>query len=114
MIFDKELDYLGPLGADGVAMASNSVSVQLQLLRAGGGIGIAHDFALPFAPELRRVLVDDLSLKRSFYLVRHAADKQSERLNRFAKELIRSLALKAEQLALDRAHALLADIAILA
>ena len=72
-------------------MASNSVSVQLQMLRAGGGIGIAHDFALPFAPELRRVLVDDLSLKRSFYLVRHAADKQSERLNRFAKELIGGL-----------------------
>ena len=30
MIFDKELDYLGALGANGVPLASNSVSVQLQ------------------------------------------------------------------------------------
>mgnify|MGYP006178248571 CR=1 FL=1 len=36
MIFDKELDYLGPLGANTPPMASNSVSVQLNFLRAGG------------------------------------------------------------------------------
>ncbi len=94
MIFDKELDYLGPLAADGVRMASNSVAVQLQMLRARGGIGIVHDFALPSAPELRRVLTDALSLTRSFYLVRHAADRPSERLTRFAEALM--IALKAE------------------
>ena len=87
MIFDSALDYLGPLAAEGVQMASNSVSVQLQMLRAGGGIGIVHDFALPFAPELRRVLMDQVSLVRSFYLVRHAADRRSDRLNRFAAAL---------------------------
>ncbi len=87
MIFDSALDYLGPLAADGVQMASNSVSVQLQMLRAGGGIGIAHDFALPFSPDVRRVLVDELSLVRSFYLVRHTADRRSDRLQRFATAL---------------------------
>ena len=87
MIFDSALDYLGPLAAEGVQMASNSVSVQLQMLRAGGGIGIVHDFALPFAPELRRVLMDQVSLVRSFYLVRHVADRRSDRLNRFADAL---------------------------
>ena len=91
MIFDKELDYLGPLADGGVPMASNSVSVQLQMLRAGAGIGIVHDFALPFAPELRRVLTGELSLTRSFFLVRHAADQPSERLGRLAALLTAGL-----------------------
>ena len=91
MIFDKELDYLGPLAAGGVPMASNSVSVQLQMLRAGGGIGIVHDFALPSAPELRRVLTQAVSLTRSFYLVRHRADQRSERLDTFATALMAGL-----------------------
>lgn len=93
MIFDKELDYLGVLGQGGVPRASNSVAVQLQMLRQGG-VGIVHDFAMPWAPELRRVLMDDVSLSRSFYLVRHAADRRSERLSRFATAL--SAQLKAE------------------
>ena len=90
MIFDKELDYLGALGAQGVQMASNSVSVQLQMLRVGG-VGIVHDFALPIAPELRRVLTGAVSLTRAFYLVRHAADRRSDRINRFAVALIAGL-----------------------
>ena len=91
MIFDAALDYLGPLAADGVQMASNSVSVQLQMLRAKAGIGIAHDFALPFAPEVRPVLREALSLVRSFYLVRHTADRRSDRLQRFATALLDGL-----------------------
>jgi DNA-binding transcriptional LysR family regulator len=91
MIFDKELDYLGALAAQGVHLASNSVSVQLQMLRQGGAVGIVHDFALPFAPELKRVLTGALSLTRSFYLVRHTSDRQSERLNRFAAALMAGL-----------------------
>lgn len=90
MIFDKELDYLGDLGADGVQLASNSVAVQLQMIRKAG-VGIVHDFALPFAPELRRVLTEEVSLKRSFYLVRHMSDRQSDRLSRFAGALTRGL-----------------------
>ena len=87
MIFDKELDYLGELAAGGVQQASNSVAVQVASLRAGAGIGIVHDFALPFAPELQRVLIDEVSLVRSFYLVRHQSDLTSDRLNRFAVQL---------------------------
>lgn len=90
MIFDKELDYLGPLGEQGVQLASNSVAVQLQMLRQGG-VGIVHDFALPFAPELVPVLKDQMSLVRSFYLVRHLSDRRSDRLNRFAKALMAAL-----------------------
>lgn len=90
MIFDKELDYLGNLGVTGVQLASNSVAVQLQMLRHAG-VGIVHDFALPFAPELHRVLIDEVALLRSFYLVRHTSDRQSDRLSRFAKALISGL-----------------------
>ena len=87
MIFDKELDYLGELGLTHVALASNSVAVQFQWLRQGAGLGIVHDFALASAPRLRRVLADQVSLTRSFYLVRHADDRRLERMNRFAERL---------------------------
>ncbi|MDB2407891.1 LysR family transcriptional regulator [Jannaschia sp.] len=71
MIFDADLDYLGEVGADAPGLASNSASVQLGLLRAGGGIGIVHDFMLPAAPELIRILPDTIRLNRAYHLSRH-------------------------------------------
>jgi len=97
MIFDKELDYLSEIGQTGVQLASNSVAVQLQMLRQAG-VGIVHDFALPSAPELTRVLMDEVALQRSFYLVRHASDQQSERLSRFAAALTMGLRSEVERL----------------
>ncbi|MDZ7906801.1 MAG: LysR family transcriptional regulator [Gemmobacter sp.] len=91
MIFDKELDYLGHLGAETVALASNSVSVQLNWLRHGAGVGVVHDFALPAAPELQRLIPDQVSLTRSFWLIRHADDGRVDRLNRFAALLVQSV-----------------------
>ena len=99
MIFDKELDYLAELGMDRVHLASNSVSVQLGLIRAEAGVGIVHDFALPFAPRVMKVLEDEISLTRSFYLIRHADDRRVERLNRFAADLMSGL--RAEVAALE-------------
>jgi DNA-binding transcriptional LysR family regulator len=99
MIFDKELDYLNEMGVERVPMASNSVSVQLNLLRQGGGVGVAHDFAMPLIGGLQKVLADQVSLKRSFYLVRHTSDKRVERLNRFAKLL--STQMRAEIIRLE-------------
>lgn len=91
MIHDKELDYLAELGAGTVALASNSVSVQLNALRAGAGVGVVHDFALPAAPELVQVIPDQVSLTRSFWLIRHADDGRVARLNRFADLLAQAL-----------------------
>ncbi len=88
MIFDRELDYLAEIGVGGVPLASNSVSVQLNWLRAGAGVGIAHDFALPSAPELVKLIPQDLTLTRSFWLIRHQDDRRSVRLNRFAEALV--------------------------
>lgn len=84
MIFDRELDYLADLGAGRVALASNSVSVQVNMVRQGAGVGVVHDFSLPFAPGVQRILTDAVSLKRAFYLIRHADDARNERLARFA------------------------------
>jgi DNA-binding transcriptional LysR family regulator len=94
------LDYLGELGLHRVALASNSVAVQLQMLRQGGAAGIVHDFALPFAPELVRVLTDRVSLGRAFYLVRDTADRRSDRMNRLAEALVAGL--RAEVARLER------------
>lgn len=91
MIFDKELDYLTDLGVARVPLASNSVSVQVQMIRQGGGVGVVHDFSLPFAPELRRLLTNEFSLTRAFYLVRHADDRRNMRLARFADALTSGL-----------------------
>lgn len=84
MIFDKELDYLGEVGARSAPLASNSVTVQLNWVRQGAGLAVVHDFALPFAPELVKVLPEEISLTRAFYLIRHHDDRRVERLNRFA------------------------------
>ena len=91
MIHDKELDYLTELGEQTVALASNSVSVQLNWLRAGAGVGVVHDFALPAAPELVRLIPEQVALTRSFWLIRHADDGRVERLNRFADLLAQGL-----------------------
>nr|WP_174822667.1 LysR family transcriptional regulator [Ruegeria lacuscaerulensis] len=94
MIFDRELDYLVDIGVDRVALASNSVSVQLRQVVQGSGICVAHDFTLPFHPNLKKILTDQVSLTRSFHLVRHQGDQRNERLNRFAQAL--SLGIREE------------------
>lgn len=91
MIFDRELDYLAEAGAGGAQLTSNSVSVQMQAIRAGAGLGIVHDFAIPFCPGVRRVLTDQLSLTRSFWLIRHADDRRLQRMNRLADALAQGI-----------------------
>ncbi|MEI4487158.1 LysR family transcriptional regulator [Frigidibacter sp. MR17.14] len=91
MIFDKELDYLAEFGGGAVPLASNSVAVQLMWLRAGAGIGVVHDFAMPFAPGLRRIPIPDVALSRAFWLIRHADDRRSHRMTRFAEALVQGV-----------------------
>ena len=95
MIFDAELDYLAPLltrsGADAARLTSNSVSVQMQAIRGGAGVGIVHDFAIPFCPGVRRVLTGQVALRRGFWLIRHADDRRSQRMNRLADVLAQGI-----------------------
>ncbi|OYX41793.1 MAG: LysR family transcriptional regulator [Rhodobacterales bacterium 32-67-9] len=87
LIFDKELDYQTEAGMEAVTLASNSVSVQFNWVRSGAGIAVVHDFAMAAAPGLVRVLPVEVSLTRSFYLIRHSDDRRVDRLNRFAELL---------------------------
>lgn len=98
MIFDRELDYLAETGVETAAISSNSVSVQMQAIRAGAGLGIVHDFAIPFAPGVRRVLPEAISLRRSFWLVRHADDRHSRRLKLLADDLAARLRAEVQRL----------------
>lgn len=91
LIFDKELDYLEEVGVHRVDYSSNSVSVQLNMIRAGNGVGIVHDFCLPYVPRMDRVLPDAIRLKRAFYLVRHADDRKVERLTRFSELFVQKM-----------------------
>jgi DNA-binding transcriptional LysR family regulator len=91
LIFDKELDYLTEIGIGPAALTSNSVSVQLNWLRHGAGLGVVHDFALPAAPNLVRILTDHIHLTRAFWLIRHESDARLDRLNRFADLLTREV-----------------------
>ena len=91
MIFDRELDYLADLGVEQPPVASNSVSVQLNLIRQGAGVGVVHDFALPAAPGVRRVLTRNFGLTRAFHLIRHADDRRVPRIERFAEVLVAGL-----------------------
>ncbi|GGA11762.1 LysR family transcriptional regulator [Neptunicoccus cionae] len=88
LIFDDELDYMGEIGESTRApLTSNSFSVQMNWARRGAGVCIVHDFAIPTFPEVERILTDQISLTRSFYLVRHSDDRRVERLNRVAQLL---------------------------
>lgn len=87
MIFDTQLDYLSEIGVQRVQIASNSISVQFNCVRQGGGVGIVHDFALPTAREVVKLLPAQIRLTRSFYLVQHQADRGDGRLSQFARHL---------------------------
>ncbi len=98
MIFDKELDYLDTLKRQTAQLTSNSVAVQMHLIQQSRGVGFVHDFALPAFPNLRRVLQADVCLTRSYYLVRHASDRTSERLQTFAEALLAGMRAEVSRL----------------
>jgi hypothetical protein len=64
-------------------------------------VGVVHDFALPAAPGLTRILTDRIHLTRSFWLIRHESDARLDRLNRFADQLTREA--RAEMVRLESA-----------
>lgn len=105
MIFDRELDYLSDLGVEHPPVASNSVSVQLNLIRQGAGVGVVHDFALPAVPAVRRVLAPQFSLTRAFHLIRHADDRRVPRIERFAAALVAGLRREVARLEHAAEHA---------
>jgi DNA-binding transcriptional LysR family regulator len=72
LIFDKGLDYLSEV-AEGLhpRLTSTSLLVQLELLRAGAGVGVLPDYMARRCPELMPVLGDLAPITRSYWLVLH-------------------------------------------
>jgi hypothetical protein len=67
-------------------------------VRIGAGVGIVHDFSIPFNRGVRKILTEEFSLTRSFYLVRHEDDKRLERLNRFSEALCEGMRIAVQKL----------------
>jgi DNA-binding transcriptional LysR family regulator len=89
MIFDKELDYYALLGRETEpSLTSNSLIVQLGWCRLGVGICILPEFVAREYPELEVLLPGDVTLTRSFYLVRHQDDARVARINRMAEVVV--------------------------
>jgi len=90
---------MGQAGKDlEISLTSNSFSVQLNWAQRGAGVCIVHDFAIPTFPELQKILTKELSIKRSFYLIRHKDDQRVERLNRFAEIFAKKIRLEVQRL----------------
>lgn len=98
MIYDAELDYLRDLGLERVALASNSVPLQVKMVEQGDGLSVTHAFAMPHHRVLRKVLADEVSFTRSFYLVRHKSDIRSDRMNRLADAIMTGVRDKVAEL----------------
>lgn len=98
MIYDAELDYLRDLGLERVVLASNSVPLQIKMVEQGDGLCVTHAFALAQHKTLRKVLPDQISFTRSFYLVRHKSDLKSDRMNRLAEAIVTGVRDKVAEL----------------
>ncbi len=98
MIYDAELDYLRDLGLERVVLASNSVPLQIKMVEQGDGLAVVHAFAMKAHGVLRRVLADEVSFTRSFYLVRHKSDLRSDRMNRLAETIMERVRDRVAQL----------------
>ncbi|MEO0358733.1 MAG: LysR family transcriptional regulator [Pseudomonadota bacterium] len=90
MIFDRELDYADHFSLGAPRLSSNSISVQMNMLAAGAGIGVVHQFAMPFFPTLRPI-IGTPTLTRSFYMIRAAEDKKNQRLTTVAQLVLQNL-----------------------
>lgn len=93
LIFDKELDYFSELGHEHSHYSSNSATVQLNMVRAGLGVGVIHDFCFAHHRDVQKVLEQTFKLKRSYYLLRHSDDRKVERLSIVAERLAYHLKL---------------------
>ncbi|MBB5516683.1 DNA-binding transcriptional LysR family regulator [Rubricella aquisinus] len=92
MIFDKELDYLPLIAPDLVPqLTSTSIAVQQRWALAGAGVGVLHDFAVRDEARLVRVLPEQVSFTRSFYLIRHEDNLRVHRISRAADILTETI-----------------------
>lgn len=80
-IYSPELDYLGEIGAGLEPVArSTSINVQHRMIANGAGIGILPAFMGDRDAGLVPLLVGEIELSRSFWLVTHSDTRQLPRI----------------------------------
>ena len=84
LIFAPELRYLAEVDERlDPAIRSSSITAQARLIASGAGCGVVPCFIGDTIPELRRVLVDAVSIQRSFWLVVHRDMRRVARIEAF-------------------------------
>ncbi|MGG7568568.1 LysR family transcriptional regulator [Rhodovulum sp. DZ06] len=96
LIFDPGLDYLSEV-ATGLhpRLTSTSLLVQLELVRAGAGVGILPDYMGKRHPELEPVLPGKVQIKRAYWLVLHENSAELARVRQAAEALAAGIRAKA-------------------
>lgn len=96
MIFMREVDYLAELGAGlQPRVTSSSLIAQFGAALAGVGLCILPDFVCAPYPELKPVLTDRFSLRRSFWMVLHQDTRNLARIRRAADYVAEAVAVEA-------------------
>ncbi|MEM8571705.1 MAG: LysR family transcriptional regulator [Pseudomonadota bacterium] len=89
LVLDRELDYFALLGREAEpALTSNNLLIQLGWCLKGAGFCFLPDFVGRAHSEITPVLVDEVKLTRSLYLVRHEDDARVARINRMADFIV--------------------------
>lgn len=94
LIFTPELDYLDEV-ARGLRprLQSSNLVAQMRATVAGAGICVLPDFMAAQEPALVRVLPDQVSLERAFWLVVHADLKDVARVRAVVEFIVREARL---------------------
>lgn len=73
LIYAKELDYIPLVSKEaGPAISSSNLGAQLNMTIADAGLCILPCFMASREPRLKRVLPEDVKIKRTFWLIVHA------------------------------------------
>ena len=102
LIYAPELRYLAELDARlEASICSSSIVAQAQLIASGAGCGILPCFIADRLPGLRRVIPDQIDIRRSFWLVVHHDARRIARIGRFI-DWLNALTVELQPLMLGR------------
>lgn len=94
MIDMPGLRYLGEIVAGGrTVFRSTSIVAQHEAIAAGTGIGLLHLFSVNQGSGLRRILVDEVEINRSYWMMFHQDNQKSATIRavvNFIQEIIKS------------------------
>ena len=90
LIYSPELRYLEEVtGGLDVTLASSSITAQSILIEHAAGIGILPCFIGDKNKDMKRLLSEDISIKRSFWLVMHRDMQKVARIRLFVDWLLK-------------------------